>query len=97
MARERMVTRTIISINATVKAYNLDTDAIENVTVVLTGDIPSDIPGHLERTFSKTHPTHRFIKVVDVVSNEQLYAMTEVDFLKYAKPIEKGATKVPKA
>lgn len=97
MARERMVSRTIISYVMQCKYYNLLTDAMETKEVTLTGcDNLEDATKQACKLIEKTG-NHRFIKIVTHETTEQLYAMKETDFLKYAKPIEKGATKVPEA
>ena len=94
MARERMVTRTIISKEYTCKVYNLGNDEIENLVITMTGNDGFKGKDTLEKECNKKG-NYRFLKVVKTEETEQLYAMTEVDFLKYAKPIEKGATKGP--
>lgn len=94
MARERMVTRNIMSTEVTCKVYNLKTDELEKFTFTLTGeDNPETIKRTAERTLEKSGL--KFIKVLDIKTTEQLYAMKETDFLKYAVKIEKGASRVP--
>ena len=96
MARERMVTRTITSTEVTYKAYNLSTDSIDTLKMVFTGeDNALNIARQVERKVNGSKNL-KFLKVTDASTTEELYAMTEEDFLKYAVKIEKGATRVPK-
>lgn len=94
MPRERMVTRNIISTEVTALVYNLTTDKLENFKLTVTGEDNADV---LKRTVERSlaNSKKQFIKVIDASTTEQLYAMKEVDFLKYAVKIEKGASKVP--
>lgn len=93
MARERMVTRTIIATVCNYRKYNEVTDSMETATITLTGTLTDR---DIKRQIMKSLPeTETFLKVLSTEPSEQLYAMTEEDFLKYAKPIERGATRVP--
>ena len=96
MARERMVTRTIVSTVVTAKAYNLSTDAFETIKITFTGDDnATNLARQTERKVNDSKNL-KFLKIVDSSTTEELYAMTEEEFLKHAVKIEKGATRVPK-
>lgn len=95
MARERMITRTISSAVAEVKVYNLITDAVETMSITVTGTTDkATVTKAVERQLSKS-TTVRYLTIKDIKTVEKLYAMTEVEFLKHAVEIEAGATKVP--
>lgn len=96
MARQRMVTRTIISNVITAKLYNELTDEMSIEAFTVTGEkmTERDAKVYLHKKYDAESPIQP-LKVLKLEYKEQLYAMTEVDFLKYAVPIEPGATKVP--
>ena len=96
MARERQVTRTINSIEVTAICMNIETSEVENKTLTLTGDTPTD--EQALKQLKKLYETNIFkvVAVKDIKVTEKLFGMSEIDFLKYAveldtetrKPIE---------
>lgn len=95
MPRERMITRTISSAVAEVKVYNLAKDEVEMMNITITGTTDKEaVTKAVERQLAKS-TTVRYLMVKNINPVEKLYAMSEVDFLKYAKEIQPGATKVP--
>ena len=94
MARERMVTRTICTSVITAKVYNSKDDRLETVTFTLTGfDTEQEAINQARRESAREGLT--FLKVIKVDTDKQLYGMKEVDFLKYAVPMNYGDSKVP--
>ena len=94
MARERMVTRTICTSVISAKVYNSNVDNLETVTFTLTGfDTEQEAINQARRECTRQGLT--FLKLLKVDTDKQLYGMKEVDFLKYAVPMNYGDTKVP--
>ena len=96
MARERQVTRTINSIEVTAICMNIESSEVENKTLTLTGDTPTN--EQALKQLKKLYETETFkvVAVKDIKVTEKLFGMSEIDFLKYAveldtetrKPIE---------
>ena len=94
MARERMVTRTIT--NTTYKIMCVDTTTCEvtieqfNTTDEFTDD------EKVLKYFRKLqeNDTKKLIKIDSVETTEQLYGMTEIEFMKYAKLLPPRGMKV---
>ena len=93
MARERMVTRTITS--TTYKIMCVETTKCEvtieqfNTTYEFTDDEKA------LKYFRKHHEseTKKLVKIESVETTEQLYGMTELEFLQYAKLLPPRGTK----
>ena len=88
MARARMVTRTIKSTEVTV--LQLDTVSAEpsNATYI----VPCNIPKEKTLDYLRKNYDTDVVKVVSIVKEnpiEKQYGMTETDFIKLAKTIEK--------
>lgn len=93
MARERMVTRTITS-----KTYNVmcvDTETCEvSFTPFTTSEDFSDIEKALKFLRKKyENNTRKLVKIEHVETTEQLYGMSEVEFMQYAKLLPPRGTK----
>lgn len=97
MAREAMVTRTIISTIANALCLNIETAEPFNQTVVLAGTYKD--AKTLERAVKKAieNDTVKVATVVDSYEDEKLYGMTEVDFIKNAKVLPPRGTKQEQA
>ena len=85
--RTKMVTRTIYTTNYVVLAVNLDTKAVETLTVTIPSadsisakKLPSVIESNLPSGY-------KFVMVESQTVTESLYGMTEAEFLKYAKEL----------
>lgn len=88
MARESMVTRTVIGTKVTVLAMNTVTCEPENVTYEIGGQ--HEASDKLLNKLRKDHDTEDF-KVVKVVATEQFekrYGMKESDFIAVAVELE---------
>lgn len=89
MARVPMVTRTIVSTKAEVIVVNTETGETSKETVTLPRTY-KDVAGMLK--VAKPMLETETVKAVTVTSfevEEQLYGMTEVDFVKTAKALTK--------
>ena len=85
MARERMVTRTINAVEVTALCVYTDTAQTEFQLFDLTGMDATDTDGIL-KALKRSHDTEYFkvVAVTQAVTREELYGMSELDFLKYA-------------
>ncbi len=95
MARIRMVTRTIEVIEVNALCVDLTTAQTETRTLELTGagSLSDDA---LLKALKKTYETD-VLKVVAITSRtnrEELYGLTELDFLKYAKKLDPETRKM---
>lgn len=85
MAREKMITRTMITTEVEVMAVNIKTATVSTETYKLVGayDNDKDIMKYLEKNFGRD--TIKFVSVTDKHEIEQLYGMTESDFITMAR------------
>ena len=86
--RTRLVTRTINEVTANTVIYDVVAGEIKTVNYTLTGKMDKDVA---LKALKKAHETDT-IKVVTVNSIdvvEQLYGMSEEEFIKVAKKIDK--------
>lgn len=85
MARERMVTRTVLSTKVTVLCLNTETAEPFNETVILSGTFKDNKA--ILKAAKKLLETEvvSVAKVVDVIIEEALYGMTEQEFIQSAK------------
>lgn len=91
MARERMVTRTVSETTVTVMCVNVTTAKMSNEVYTL-GQVSNQ--SDALKALKKLHETDTF-KLVAVVSmdvTEQLYGMTEVEFIKLARKLPPRST-----
>ena len=100
MAREPMVTRTMVSTIATLMCVNKDTKQVENVDVTLPKTYKDN--DAILKASKKYAELGENMKIVDVISSrkcEQLYGVSEIEFMKIAKPFERSTnhTVNPKA
>lgn len=87
MARERMITRTISNTTATVMVANPKTATLENITVQMGGITDK---GEMEKLLRKKDTeTRKFVAIVAVTVSEQIWGMTEAEFMSHAKILEK--------
>lgn len=88
MSRERMVTRTINSIE--VKAICMDISTMETSEKVLTlsGETPNNDQALKQLKKEYETETFKVVAVKDISVTEKLYGMSELDFLKYATELD---------
>ena len=85
MARERMVTRTVASVNYNVMVVDTESKTVENITVVIpSGDTMTEKAR--EKAIKANIPTGKiFVQIVSEEITETLYGMSEQDFIRLAK------------
>ncbi len=91
MARERMVTRTVSETTVTVMCVNVTTAEMENKVYTL-GQVSnqSDALKALKKLYETD--TFKLVAVVSMNVTEQLYGMTEVEFIKLARKLPPRST-----
>ena len=94
MARERMVTRTIVSVEYTVLVVDMATLKAETISVTIpSADTMTDKAR--DKAIKESIPTGKtFTAVMDSKKVEELYGMTEVEFMKMAKKLPPRTTAV---
>ena len=95
--RARMVTRTVVGTKATVMVANTETQAIENVEVVVSNTYEND--DKLLKAVKKAKETATF-KCIAIVSSEKvetLYGMDEQFFIEHATVLDKETRKAIEA
>lgn len=85
MARERMVTRTVVATEVTALCLNIETAEPFNKTVILSGTFKDKQA--IEKAAKKAIDTdlEKCVTVVEYTEKETLYGMTEQQFIELAK------------
>lgn len=95
MARERMVTRTVLTTECEVLCVNVTTVETTVQTFTLTGK--QDNTEQILKSLKKEHETDTF-KLVDLqgepIYKETMYGMKEIDFIKVAMKLDPDTRKV---
>ena len=93
MARERQVTRTINVTTATAICMNLEDMTHEEKKLHITGDVPS--AEKILKDLRKQYDTDTFkvVAIKELSTTEQLYGMSEIEFLQYAKLLDNETRK----
>lgn len=94
MARIPMVTRTIKSTNCSCMCVDKIHAEIVNLDIVLprTFKDTKEMAKMIEKQ-NLIPENYKLVDVVDFTVNEQLYGMSESDFLNYAKPVQRNTNK----
>lgn len=88
MARPRMVTRTMKELKVNVLCLNTETREPFNKEFILTGVYSEDkLMNELRKNYESE--TLKLVQIVDIRKEETLYGMSEIEFIKNAKKIEK--------
>lgn len=87
MARTPSVTRTIQTTDITVMCVDVTTAEVSNKTLTLPRTFKDEEAMLKAAKKAGESDTCKFVQVVAHKVNEQLYGMTEADFIKYAKPL----------
>lgn len=90
MARERMVTRTVITTTIDVLVINIETAEVGTKSFVLGQNMVKDEKTMLNNAQvmmdgQAGNNLWKCVAIKNIVEEETLYGMTEQDFLKYAK------------
>lgn len=91
MRKEKLITRTIISTNATVLLYNANTKETHEESFTLSGIIKKDVT--IENKVKKELEasgrfTEKVVAVLSSVGIDALYAITESEFIAHATKYE---------
>lgn len=85
MARERMVTRTVVVTVAEVMCLDVTTAQVEIKDIEISGSF--DTKESILKSIKKLHETdtYKCVAVQEVTEKEVLYGMKEIDFIRLAK------------
>lgn len=88
MARERLITRTIIQSDVTVMAVNVTESKVENKEYVLGGQYTPDTAlKKLKKMYEDD--TTKLVSIISIEERELLLGMTEEEFIKYSTVLPK--------
>lgn len=92
MRKEKMITRTIVTTNAEIMAFNLDT----NEVIVLNESYIGDLSDRdIEKQFAIDYGNSaKFLKLVNAEKSSKLYGITEKDFLENAVELDENRKEV---
>lgn len=91
MKRERMITRKIITTNAEIMCFNLDTNEVITLNESYIGDLSDK---DIEKQFSVDYDNSaKFLKIVSAEKSSKLYGISEKDFLQYAVELDSETRK----
>ena len=85
MARERMVTRTVASVNYNIMVVDTESKTVENIVVTIaSGDTMTEKAR--DKAIKESIPVGKiFVQVVSQEITETLYGMSEQEFIRLAK------------
>lgn len=83
--RERMVTRTVASVDYVCMTVNTDTRQVEDLTVNVPNGATMTDKARLKAITEALPATNTFVQVISETVKETLYGMTEEQFIKLAK------------
>ena len=86
MARKRVVSRTIVTTQATAMVCNVSTSTLTTEVLLLSLKLDADQALKEAKKLYETDDK-KIVAITGIEYNEQLYAMPEIEFLKYAKPV----------
>ena len=88
MRKEKMITRTIVTTNAEIMVFNLDTNEVITLTESYIGDLSDR---DIEKQFSVDYDNSaKFLKLISADKTSKLYGITEKDFLQYAVELDEN-------
>lgn len=91
MKKEKMITRTIITTNAEIMCFNLDTNEVITLNESYIGDLSDK---DIEKQFTIDYDNSaKFLKLISAQKSSKLYAITEKDFLEYAVELDSETRK----
>ena len=86
MRKSKMVTRTIVTTNAEIMCFNLDTNEVITLNESYIGDLSDN---DIEKQFSIDYDNSaKFLKIVNAEKTTKLYGISEKDFLQYAVELD---------
>ena len=79
MRKDKMITRTIVTTNVEIMAFNLDTNEVITLNESYIGDLSDK---EIEKQFSVDYDNSaKFLKLVSAEKTTKLYGISEKDFL----------------
>lgn len=92
MRKEKMITRTIVTTNAEIMAFNLDTNEVTIIDESYIGDLSDR---DIEKQFAIDYDNSaKFLKLVNAEKSSKLYGITEKDFLENAVELDENRKEV---
>jgi hypothetical protein len=92
MRKEKMITRTIVTTNAEIMAFNLDTNEVITLNESYIGDLSDK---DIEKQFAIDYSNSvKFLKLVNAEKSLKLYGITEKDFLENAVELDENRKEV---
>lgn len=87
-----MITRTIVTTNAEIMAFNLDTNEVITLNESYIGDLSDK---DIEKQFALDYNNSaKFLKLVNAEKSSKLYGITEKDFLQNAVELDENRKEV---
>lgn len=92
MRKEKMITRTIVTTNAEIMAFNLDANEVITLNESYIGDLSDK---DIEKQFAIDYDNSaKFLKLVNAEKCSKLYGITEKDFLENAVELDENRKEV---
>ena len=92
MRKEKMITRTIVTTNADIMAFNLDTNEVITLNESYIGDLSDN---DIEKQFSADYANSaKFLKLISAEKTSKLFCISEKDFLQYAIELDENRKEV---
>lgn len=92
MRKEKMITRTIVTTNAEIRAFNLDANEVIILNESYIGDLSDK---DIEKQFAIDYDNSaKFLKLVNAEKCSKLYGITEKDFLENAVELDENRKEV---
>lgn len=92
MRKEKMITITIVTTNAEIMAFNLDTNEVITLNESYSGDLSDR---DIEKQFAIDYDNSaKFLKLVNAEKSSKLYGITEKDFLENAVELDENRKEV---
>ena len=95
MARERMVTRTVASVDYVVMTVNTETRQVEDLTVNIPNGATIADKVRIKAITEALPASNTFVQIISETVKETLYGMTEEQFIKLAKVLPPRAKAEP--
>lgn len=91
MKKQKMITRTIVTTNAEIMCFNLDTNEVITLNESYIGDLSDN---DIEKQFTVDYNNSaKFLKLLSAEKTSKLYGITEEDFLQYAVELDSETRK----
>lgn len=89
--KDKMITRTIVTTNAEIMCFNLDTNEVITLNESYIGDLSDR---DIEKKFSADYDNSaKFLKIISAEKTTKLYGISERDFLHYAVELDSESRK----